>query len=174
MKEQESDWLSAAELQKTTGEPSSQRANQTTDLYSLSLFQYKMSTKNPIAVVDDDADDRALIKDAFLENNPNKTFILLENGDQLIELLKTMPEPEFPSLILLDLNMPGKDGREALQEIKKDPRLHHIPIVVFSTSSLDKDRIISYGLGANCFLTKPSSYQEMIDFADAIVKLWIP
>jgi CheY-like chemotaxis protein len=132
-----------------------------------------MTTKNPIVIVDDDEDDRALIKDAFLANSLDQDFVLLENGDQLLEFLKTQPDLEFPSLILLDLNMPGKDGREALQEIKKDARLHQIPIVVFSTSSLDKDRIMSYDLGANCFLTKPSSYQEMIDLTSAIVKLWM-
>jgi CheY-like chemotaxis protein len=132
-----------------------------------------MNMKNPIVIVDDDADDRALIKDAFLENYADTNFVLLENGDQLIDFLKTVPEPEFPSIILLDLNMPGKDGREALKEIKKDQKLHSIPIVVFSTSSLDKDRFISYEMGANCFLTKPSSYQEMIYLTDAIAKLWI-
>lgn len=132
-----------------------------------------MTSKNPIVIVDDDSDDRGLIKDAFLENNPDKNFILLENGDHLLEFIRTVPENEFPSLILLDLNMPGKDGREALKEIKKNSKTHHIPIVVFSTSSLDKDRIISYELGANCFLTKPSSYQEMIFLTDAIVKLWV-
>jgi CheY-like chemotaxis protein len=132
-----------------------------------------MTKKNPIVIVDDDADDRALIKDAFLENNPNASFVLTENGDQLLEYLEAATDAEFPSLILLDLNMPGKDGREALEEIKKNSRLHNIPIVVFSTSSLDKDRIISYNLGANCFITKPSSYQEMIDLTNAIVKLWI-
>ena len=132
-----------------------------------------MTSKNPIVIVDDDSDDRSLIKDAFLENNPEKNFVLLESGDLLLEFLKTVPDSEFPSLILLDLNMPGKDGREVLQEIKKDSRMHHIPVVVFSTSSLDKDRIISYELGANCFLTKPSSYQEMIYLTDAIVKLWV-
>ena len=132
-----------------------------------------MSSKNPIVIVDDDSDDRGLIKDAFLENNPDKNFVLLENGDLLLEFLKSKPDSEFPSLILLDLNMPGKDGRETLKEIKKNSRMHHIPVVVFSTSSLDKDRIISYELGANCFLTKPSSYQEMIYLTDAIVRLWV-
>ena len=132
-----------------------------------------MNLKNPIVIVDDDSDDRGLIKDAFLENNPDKNFVLLENGDMLLEFLKTVPEANFPALILLDLNMPGKDGREALKEIKKDDKTHHIPVVVFSTSSLDKDRIMSYELGANCFLTKPSSYQEMVFLTDAIVKLWV-
>jgi len=133
-----------------------------------------MLSKNPVIIADDDSDDRDLIKDAFLEKNSDIKFVLLENGEILIEFLKTAADPELPSLIMLDLNMPGKDGREVLQEIKKDLRLHHIPIVVFSTSSLDKDRIISYELGANCFLTKPSSYQEMIYLTEAIVKLWIP
>lgn len=132
-----------------------------------------MNSKNPIVIVDDDADDRSLIKDAFLENNADKNFVLLENGDMLLEFLQSVSDAEFPCLILLDLNMPGKDGREVLLEIKKDSRMHHIPVVVFSTSSLDKDRIISYELGANCFLTKPSSYQEMIYLCDAIAKLWV-
>ena len=131
-----------------------------------------MTSKNPIVIVDDDSDDRGLIKDAFLENSPDRKFVLLENGDSLLEFLKSIADSDFPALILLDLNMPGKDGREALKEIKKDSRMHHIPVVVFSTSSLDKDRIISYELGANCFLTKPSSYQEMIYLTDAIIKLW--
>lgn len=132
-----------------------------------------MTSRNPIVIVDDDSDDRGLIKDAFLENNPDRKFILLENGDLLIEFLKQTSETEYPPLILLDLNMPGKDGREALKEIKGNTKTHHIPVVVFSTSSLDKDRMMSYELGANCFLTKPSSYQEMIFLTDAIVKLWI-
>lgn len=132
-----------------------------------------MTSKNPIVIVDDDSDDRGLIKDAFLEHSPEREFVLLENGDLLLEFLKSVPDDEFPALILLDLNMPGKDGREALKEIKNDAKRHHIPVVVFSTSSLDKDRTISYELGANCFLTKPSSYKEMIYLTDAIVKLWI-
>jgi CheY-like chemotaxis protein len=131
-----------------------------------------MTPKNPIVIVDDDSDDRGLIKDAFLENSPNRKFVLLENGDLLLEFLKATPDAELPALILLDLNMPGKDGREVLKEIKKDSMLNHIPVIVFSTSSLDKDRIISYELGANCFITKPSSYQEMIYLTDAIMKLW--
>lgn len=132
-----------------------------------------MNSKHPIVIVDDDLDDRGLIKDAFLENNADKDFVLLESADILLQFLRTASDLELPSLILLDLNMPGKDGREALKEIKKDSRFRHIPIIVFSTSSLDKDRIISYELGSNCFLTKPSSYQEMIYLTDAIVKLWV-
>ena len=131
-----------------------------------------MTPKSPIIIVDDDSDDRGLIKDAFLENSPNRKFVLLENGDLLLEFLKSASDEESPALILLDLNMPGKDGREVLREIKKDSKTNHIPVIVFSTSSLDKDRIISYELGANCFITKPSSYQEMIYLTDAIMKLW--
>ena len=126
--------------------------------------------KHTIFIVDDDADDRESIRDAFMQSKLPQEINMLENGDDLLKKLRTAPD--LPSLILLDLNMPGKDGREALKEIKKDSRMHHIPVVVFSTSSLDKDRIISYELGANCFLTKPSSYQEMIYLTDAIIKLW--
>ena len=132
-----------------------------------------MSSKHHIVIVDDDADDRGLIKDAFRENNADREFALLESADMLLDFLQGAADTELPSLVLLDLNMPGKDGREALRDIKKDPKFKHIPVIVFSTSSLDKDRIISYELGANCFLTKPSSYQEMVYLTDAIVKLWV-
>ncbi len=132
-----------------------------------------MNSKSPIVIVDDDSDDRGLIKDAFLENNADKDFVLLESADLLLEFLRTAADSELPLLILLDLNMPGKDGREALKEIKREAKFRHIPVIVFSTSSLDKDRIISYELGANCFLTKPSSYHEMVYLTDAIVKLWV-
>lgn len=131
-----------------------------------------MTSKNPIVIVDDDSDDRGLIRDAFFENSPDRKFVLLESGDSLLEFLQSLADSELPALILLDLNMPGKDGREALKELKKDSKMHHIPVVVFSTSSLDKDRIISYELGANCFITKPSSYKEMVYLTDAIIKLW--
>ena len=82
-----------------------------------------MTSKNPIVIVDDDSDDRGLIKDAFLEHIPEREFVLLENGDLLLEFLKSVPDDEFPALILLDLNMPGKDGREALKEIKNDAKI---------------------------------------------------
>ena len=132
-----------------------------------------MNNNSQIFIVDDDADDRQIIKDAFLENNEINTIHLFEHGQQLLDFLNNEYDSRGQSLILLDLNMPGRDGREALKIIKSDARFHHIPVVVFTTSSLPRDRIMAYELGANCFLTKPSAYLEIIDIADTMVKLWL-
>ena len=126
-----------------------------------------------ILIVDDDLDDREIIRDAFM-SNPHNTpdFIFLENGDSLIQYLAA--DNTLPNLIMLDLNMPGKDGREALREIKNDPDLNIIPVVVFTTSSSQRDRDTSYGLGANCFVTKPDTFNKLVDLANCITKLWLP
>ena len=96
----------------------------------------------------------------------------MKNGDQLINHLISEPESSKPVVILLDLNMPGKDGRDVLKEIKGNKNLKTIPIIVISTSSSDKDRETSYQLGANCFVTKPDSFRELIDITDSIARLW--
>ena len=81
---------------------------------------------------------------------------------------------KHPSLILLDLNMPGKDGRDVLKEMKeKKDALISIPIVVITTSFSEKDRETSYQLGGNCFVTKPDSYKELLELTDSIAKLWL-
>src|SRR4051812_1049656 len=100
--------------------------------------------KKPIFIVDDDPDDRLMIKEAFLESDCDKEYVLIENGDVLLEQLSTSAEAGYPSLIMLDLNMPGKDGREALKEIKMNTSFHHIPTIVFSTSSLERDKETVY------------------------------
>ena len=117
----------------------------------------KPNQKHSVFIVDDDADDRESIRDAFLENKHNQEYIFMKNGDQLINHLVSGPESSKPVVILLDLNMPGKDGRDVLKEIKGNKNLKTIPIIVLTTSSSDKDRETSYQLGANCFVTKPDS-----------------
>jgi len=79
-----------------------------------------------------------------------------------------------PALIMLDLNMPGKDGREALKEIKGSERFRHIPTVVFTTSSSQKDMQVSYDLGANCFITKPDTFNKLVEITNSIAQLWLP
>ena len=133
-----------------------------------------MIKKISIAIVDDDADDREIIKDAFEASGKSAECIMLENGDALIDFLTTSPNNGLPSLIMLDLNMPGKDGREALKEIKTNNQLQTIPIIVFSTSSSLKDKQVVYELGANCFITKPDTFNKLVDLAQSITKLWLP
>jgi CheY-like chemotaxis protein len=132
-----------------------------------------MKTKHHILIVDDDADDREIIKDAFMTSEEEQEYIFLENGDKLIDYLEENIHSNSPSLILLDLNMPGKDGRETLKEIKSDKRYQHIPIIVFTTSSSHRDKMNSYDLGANCFITKPDTFNKLIDLTKCISKLWL-
>jgi len=130
-----------------------------------------MKSKQQILIVDDDTDDREILKDAFLSGSLEMEYVFLENGDRLIKHLES--HEEDVSLILLDLNMPGKDGRESLKEIKTSKRFHHIPIVIFSTSSSQRDRLMAYDLGANCFITKPDTFNKLVEITGCIAKLWI-
>lgn len=132
----------------------------------------KPNPKNLVYIVDDDPDDRQIILDAFLENNTQMDYVFIENGDELIGTLSTCAETDYPSLILLDLNMPGMLGMQALREIKENPRYTHIPTIVLTTSTLQSDRSSSYSLGANCFLSKPPSYTELVKLTNSIARLW--
>ncbi len=128
--------------------------------------------KNLVFIVDDDPDDRQIILDAFLENDPDIDYVFIESGDELIETLRQSSDSEYPSLVILDLNMPGMLGMTALKEIKSDPQFSRIPIVVLTTSKLNSDRKLSYELGANCFLTKPALYSELVEITKAISNVW--
>jgi DNA-binding response OmpR family regulator len=129
--------------------------------------------KHSVFIVDDDADDRESIRDAFLENQHHQDYVFIKNGDQLMGHFSDINFKPKPALILLDLNMPGKDGRDVLKEMKRNETLRPIPIVVITTSSSDRDREASYQLGANCFITKPDSYRELVAITDSIAKLWL-
>ena len=134
-----------------------------------------MSKKHIILIVDDDMDDREIIRDAFMSNHKNhREYIFIENGDLLLQYLEDGDGSESPALIMLDLNMPGKDGREALKDIKGSERFRHIPTVVFTTSSSQKDMQVSYDLGANCFITKPDTFNKLVEIANSIAQLWLP
>src|SRR5436305_11953305 len=128
-----------------------------------------MKKRHRILIVDDDADDREIIKDAFEHVISEQDYIFLENGEKLMEHLQTAED--HIKFILLDLNMPGKDGRETLREIKTNKRYQHIPTIVFTTSSSPRDSKMAYELGANCFITKPDTFDAMIQLAKCIVGL---
>ena len=132
----------------------------------------KPNQQHSVFIVDDDADDRESIRDAFLENKHNQEYVFMKSGDQLIDHLASIPKGAKPVVILLDLNMPGKDGRDVLKEIKGNKELRGIPVIVLTTSSSEKDREASYELGANCFVTKPDSYRELVNITDSIARLW--
>ena len=125
-----------------------------------------------IYIVDDDPDDRQIILDAFVERSPQIDYVFIENAESLLESLYTAAV-ELPALILLDLNMPGMLGLQALKEIRANKQFSQIPIIVLTTSTLQQDRKASYELGASCFLRKPDSFAELVEITDSIVKLWL-
>lgn len=129
-------------------------------------------SKNLVFIVDDDPDDRQIILDAFLENDTDMDYVFLENGKELIDTLHRSTASDFPALILLDLNMPGMLGLQALKEIKANEMFQQIPTVILTTSALLTDRSASFELGANCFITKPSTYHELVEITSAIGKMW--
>lgn len=130
--------------------------------------------KRTIFIVDDDADDREIIRDAFEAAGVGIAYAFMDNGDRLMQELHALPPEQLPVLILIDLNMPGKDGREALREIKNNDILLGIPTIVLTTSSSARDRQTTYSLGANCFITKPDTFNKMVEMARCIRKLWLP
>ena len=127
-----------------------------------------------ILLAEDDDDDYFLTCKALQENRLRNQLIRVKDGEELMSYLRregqfTEPEksPE-PSLILLDLNMPRKDGREALREIKGDEKLCHIPVVALTTSRADEDVVRSYQFGVNSFITKPVTFQGLVEAMKAL------
>jgi CheY-like chemotaxis protein len=131
-----------------------------------------------ILLADDDADDRVLTRDALAESRLVNELRCVEDGEELMDYLHRrgrFTEPDAsprPGLILLDLNMPRKDGREALREIKSDPGLRHIPVVVLTTSQAEEDIYRSYDLGVNSFITKPVTFDGLVQVMRALGKYW--
>lgn len=128
-----------------------------------------------ILMADDDPDDRLLTKDALEESHLLNEFETVEDGEELMDYLhqrgKYAGKPR-PGLILLDLNMPRKDGREALREIKSDPDLRRIPVVVMTTSKAEEDILRSYDLGVNSFVVKPITFDGLVETLQTIGKYW--
>ncbi len=131
-----------------------------------------------ILIAEDDAEDRMLVKDAFKESRLSNEIRFVEDGEQLLEYLNNKGVFEdkvkypAPGLILLDLNMPKMDGREALIEIKKDPGLRIIPIVVLTTSQDDEDILSCYDLGVSSFITKPVTFDSLVEIMKVLGKYW--
>ncbi len=126
--------------------------------------------KVSIMIADDDPDDCKLIKDAMRESLLSNELIFVKDGE---ELMRSLIESDvLPGLILLDLNMPKKDGREALAEIKSNPRLKQIPVVVLTTSKAEEDIYRSYNLGVNSFISKPVSFSSLVDVMRGLGRYW--
>jgi CheY-like chemotaxis protein len=131
-----------------------------------------------ILMAEDDEEDRLLAQEALAEVNAVNELRFVVDGEDLMDYLHQRGEhgpgadAPRPAIILLDLNMPRKDGREALAEIKSDPDLRHIPVVVFTTSKDDRDVISTYGLGANSYITKPSRFTTLVEVMRGFSDYW--
>jgi CheY-like chemotaxis protein len=132
-----------------------------------------------ILLAEDDPDDRMLVQDAIAEGRLVNDLRCVEDGEELLDYLHRRGKyagesaAPRPGLILLDLNMPRKDGREALKEIKADPSLRQIPVVVLTTSKAEEDVFRSYDLGANSFVTKPVTFQSLVELMKSLGRYWL-
>ncbi|NJK30362.1 MAG: response regulator [Acaryochloris sp. RU_4_1] len=130
-------------------------------------------------MADDDEDDRLLAAEALEESRLNNPLYFVNDGEELMDYLcrrGSYADPQTsprPGLILLDLNMPKKDGREALQEIKANPKLRRIPVVILTTSNADIDIYRSYDLGANTYITKPVTFEALVEVIKALGEYWL-
>jgi len=134
---------------------------------------------NVILLAEDDPDDQYLIGEAIDESRLGVRLFIVKDGEELLDYLhhrgKFSQEADWPrpALILLDLNMPRKDGREALEEIKEDPDLRRIPVVVLTTSKAEEDLITTYDLGVSGFITKPASFDDLRNVIKSLGAYWL-
>lgn len=140
-----------------------------------------MANPKPITILmaDDDPDDRQLTREAFEEARLANDLRFVEDGVELLDYLHrrgkyadpaTSPRP---GLILLDLNMPRKDGREALQELKQDPRFRAIRVIILTTSKAEEDILRTYNLSAASYITKPVTFESLVDVVKTLGKYWL-
>jgi CheY-like chemotaxis protein len=129
-----------------------------------------------ILMADDDPDDRLLVREAFEESRLLNPLYMVEDGEELLDYLyqkgKFSETAVRPSLILLDLNMPRKSGIEALKEIKADPNLRTIPVIVLTTSKAEEDILKSYDLGVNSFIVKPVTFDSLVNIVKQLGSYW--
>ena len=132
-----------------------------------------------ILVAEDDPEDCQFIREAFLDGHARSSLRFVGDGERLLDYLRhrgdysdPLAAPQ-PSIVLLDLNMPRKDGREALREIKSDPELKRIPVVVLTTSKEEEDILRSYDLGANSYVTKPVTFSALAESLKALGNYWL-
>lgn len=142
------------------------------------MSQQQLEKPITILYADDDPEDRMLVQDAWEASRLHNELHFVEDGEELMDYLNRRDKfahlagRPLPGLVLLDLNMPRKDGREALKEIKADPHLRMIPIVVLTTSKAEEDILRAYDLGVNSFIVKPVTFQSLVDVTLTLRKWW--
>jgi len=128
-----------------------------------------------LLMAEDDPEDQMLVRKALTQAHLANELTIVNNGEELMDYLHRLPPYETarrPDLLLLDLNMPRKDGREVLQEIKSDPQLRSIPVIVLTTSSAEEDILRSYDLGVNSYIEKPVTFPKLVELVTELGKYW--
>ena len=129
-----------------------------------------------LLMAEDDPEDQLLVRKGFEASRIVNDLVIVRDGEEMMDYLCRRGEhagAPRPDMILLDLNMPRKDGREALSEIKADPALRQIPVVVLTTSAVDEDIIHSYDLGASSYIRKPVTFDKLVDMVQALGQYWL-
>jgi CheY-like chemotaxis protein len=129
--------------------------------------------ESKIIIADDDIDDRNLIERAFKHIGLSEELHFVEDGEELLSFLNDKDSAMGSPIIFLDLNMPRKDGREALKEIKSDDILKKIPVIIFTTSKSKDDIDSCYATGANCFISKSNTFPELVQMLKNAVDFWL-
>lgn len=140
-----------------------------------------MSTSSPgrpieILLVEDNPGDVRLTKEALKEGKVTNNLHVVMDGEEALQFLRCegqYVDAPRPDMILLDLNLPRKDGREVLQEIKEDPNLHKIPVVILTTSKAEEDICRSYALNCNCYIQKPVELDQFLDAVKSLQEFWM-
>jgi CheY-like chemotaxis protein len=131
-----------------------------------------------ILIADDDTDDRLFMEQALRQCGYTHRIQFVEDGEYLMDYLHREggfddTNAPWPNLLILDLNMPRKNGFQVLREIKDDPALRRLPVVVMTTSSADDDVIKTYNLGVNSFVTKPFNFNRLVEIVSSLKTYWI-
>lgn len=131
-----------------------------------------------ILIADDDADDRMFLEQALRQSGYTHEIHTVEDGEELLDYLRGQgryqsKDMRWPTLLILDLNMPRKNGFQALSEIKDDNKLRRLPVVVMTTSAADEDVIKTYNLGVNSFITKPFNFNRLVEIISALKIYWL-
>ena len=133
--------------------------------------------KPRILIAEDDLDDRLLLESAFHENGVLQHIDFVGNGLELMSRLDRISQlgavTQFPDFIMLDLNMPGKNGKETLRDIKRHLQFRNIPVIIFTTTSDYREVRQCYEMGANSYIVKPPSYGRMVVIVRTLLDYWI-
>lgn len=139
---------------------------------------YRNTATMTILIADDDADDRMFLEQAMRRNGYEQDIRFVEDGEELMDYLRRQgrynaQNAPWPNMLILDLNMPRKNGFQALSEIKDDPELRRLPVVVMTTSSADEDVVKTYSLGVNSFVTKPFNFNRLVEMVGTLRMYWM-